>query len=234
MTTTALITGANKGLGFETARVLTGRGWTVLLGARDPALGAAAAARLGASAHVVALDVTSTDSVESAAALVADRFGLVDVLINNAGIGGPWSPPEEMTADEVRSVYDTNVFGPIRVTRTFLPLLRKSSAPRIVNVSSGMGSFGITTDPERLESTLVSIGYPTSKTALNAVTVQYAKALPDMRVNAVDPGYTATDINGHSGTQTVAEGVESIVAMATVGPDGPTGGYYDRHGPIPW
>jgi NAD(P)-dependent dehydrogenase (short-subunit alcohol dehydrogenase family) len=116
----------------------------------------------------------------------------------------------------------------------FLPLLQVSSAPVVVNVSSGMGSLAITTDPGRFESTLISLAYPSSKAALNMLTTQYAKAYPGIKINAVDPGYTATDLNGHEGTQTVEQGAEIIVRMATVAPDGPTGGYFDASGPVPW
>lgn len=138
------------------------------------------------------------------------------------------------SAADVRTVFETNVLGVIRVTQAFVPLLERSAAPVIVNVSSGMGSLGVTSDPERLESTLVSLAYSPSKAALNMLTSQYAKALPNMRVNAVDPGYTATDLNGHRGTQTVEEGTDAIVRMACIGADGPTGTFTDRHGVVPW
>jgi NAD(P)-dependent dehydrogenase (short-subunit alcohol dehydrogenase family) len=237
MNTITVITGANKGLGYETARQLGERGWTVLLGARNQDRGAEAAAKLaaeGVDVHLLQLDVTSEASVQAAATHVDATFGQLDVLVNNAGIGGVRLPPREISADQVRECYETNVFGPVRVTRVFLPLLDRSPSPRIVMVSSGMGSIGVTTDPARLESTIVSISYPSSKAALNMITTQYAKALPRYRVNAVDPGYTATDFNGHSGTQTVSEGAEAIVAMATVASDGPTGTFTDRHSVVPW
>jgi NAD(P)-dependent dehydrogenase (short-subunit alcohol dehydrogenase family) len=141
---------------------------------------------------------------------------------------------EDMTADDVRLVYETNVFGVVRVTQAFVPLLDRSDNAVIVNVSSGMGSIAVTSDPERLESTLVSLAYPSSKTALNMLTSQWAKALPGMRVNCVDPGYTATDFNDHRGTQTVAEGAEQIVRMAEIDQSGPTGTFSDRHGAVPW
>jgi NAD(P)-dependent dehydrogenase (short-subunit alcohol dehydrogenase family) len=127
-----------------------------------------------------------------------------------------------------------NLLGPVRVTRAFVPLLRRSAAPRIVNVSSGMGSFGLVTDTERLESRLVGLVYPSSKSALNMVTVMYAKALPEFRVNAVDPGYTATDLNGHRGTQTVEQGAAPVVRAARIAPDGPTGVFLGVDGPVPW
>ncbi len=235
MTTTALITGATRGLGRETARQLAERGWTVLLGARDEAQGAAVAAAIGGDVRVIPLDVTSDESVAAAAALVSQSIGHLDVLINNAGIvGTAGRSVEETTPQDFIACFGVNVLGPVRVTRAFLPLLRKGTDPRIVMVSSGLGSVRITTDPQRLESSLHSLVYPSSKAALNMITVQYAKALPEIRINAVDPGYTATDLNGHRGTQSVAEGTEAIVAMATAGPDGPTGGYFDRTGPIEW
>jgi NAD(P)-dependent dehydrogenase (short-subunit alcohol dehydrogenase family) len=231
--TTTLITGANKSLGFETARRLTEAGHTVYLGSRDEQRGKEAAGRLGA--RLVQLDVTSDDSVEAAAALVRDEAGHLDVLVNNAGIsGGLGRSPGEVTAADMRAVYETNVFGVVRVTHAFLPLLAASSAPVIVMVSSGMGSLAVTTDPSRFESTLISVSYTSSKAALNMITTQYAKAFPAMRINVVDPGYTGTDFNQHRGTQTVEAGAEIIVAMASIGPGGPTGGYFSAAGPVPW
>jgi NAD(P)-dependent dehydrogenase (short-subunit alcohol dehydrogenase family) len=135
---------------------------------------------------------------------------------------------------DLLTVYDTNVFGLVRVTHAMLPLLELSAAPVIVNVSSGLGSLTVTTDPARFESTLIMLAYPSSKSAVNMLTSQYAKAYPAMRINAVDPGYTATDLNGHRGTQTVEQGAEIIVRMAMLGPDGPTGEFMDRHGVVPW
>lgn len=236
-TTIALVTGANKGLGLTSARRLARSGWTVLLGARDAERGAKAVAELaadGLSAELVTLDVTSDESVAAAADQVGRAHGRLDVLINNAGIIGSRVSPLETGPDEMRACYETNVFGPVRVTRAFLPLLRRSSRPRIVMVSSGMGSLAVTGDPDRLESTIISLTYPSSKSALNMLTTQYAKAMPEFRVNAVDPGYTATDLNGNSGTQTIEEGTDAIVRLATIGPDGPTGGFFDRSGTVPW
>jgi len=226
--TTTLITGANRGLGFEAARRLIADGHEVWLGARDADRGRAAAEEL--EARFVQLDVTDDASVAAA----ADAVGALDVLINNAGIVGDRKPVLETTADDIRRVYDTNVFGVVRVTRAFLPLLEHSDNPVIVNVSSGMGSIGVTSDPERLESTIVSLAYPSSKTALNMLTSQWAKALPGMRVNAVDPGYTATDFNDHRGTQTMQEGTDAIVRMANIDQSGPTGTFTDRHNTVPW
>jgi NAD(P)-dependent dehydrogenase (short-subunit alcohol dehydrogenase family) len=233
MTRTTLITGANKGLGRETARRLLAEGHEVWVAARDGSVGQAAADHLGA--RFVQLDVTDEDSVTAAAALVATaNGGRLDVLINNAGIASGRKPAGEVTAGDVRSVFETNVFGVVRVTHAFLPLLGRSDSPVIVNVSSGMGSIAVTTDPERFESTLIGIAYPASKTAVNMLTTQYAKAYPQIRINAVDPGYTATDLNGHNGTQSVEEGTDAIVAMAKLDPSGPTGTFVDRNGVVAW
>ena len=235
--TVALVTGANKGLGLTTARRLGALGWTILAGARDPERGEKAVAELvasGADARHVLLDVTSDASVAAAATRVAEEVGRVDVLVNNAGIVGPIVDPLDTGPDELLACYDVNLFGPVRVTRAFLPLLRASDAPRVVMVSSGLGSLTITGDADRLESSIVSLPYPSSKSALNMVTTMYAKALPGWKVNAADPGYTATDLNGHSGTQTVEQGTDAIVALATLGPDGPTGGFFDAAGRVPW
>ncbi len=230
--TTTLITGATKGLGLETARQLAAAGHTVYLGARDEQRGQEAAAATGG--QPLLLDVTSDESVQAAAKRVRGEAGHLDVLVNNAGISGGRRPAGEVTADDLRTVYETNVFGMVRVTQAFLPLLEASAAPVIVNVSSGLGSLAVTTDPDRFESTFVSLAYPSSKAALNMLTSQYARAYPAMRVNAVDPGYTATDLNGHRGTQTVAQGAEIIVRMAGMGRGGPTGGYFSAAGPVPW
>ena len=236
--TTVLITGANKGLGLETARQLAARGCAILLGARDPQLGRAAAAGLaadGADVRFVQIDVTSDESVAAAAEWVAGEVGAIDVLINNAGIiGGARVGALETGPSDFLDCFATNLLGPVRVTRAFLPLLGKSSLPRIVMVSSGMGSMAVTTNPARLESSIVSLVYPASKAALNMVTTQYAKALPGWKVNAADPGYTATDLNGNSGHKTVEAGAAIIVDLALVDDDGPTGGFFDDAGPVPW
>jgi NAD(P)-dependent dehydrogenase (short-subunit alcohol dehydrogenase family) len=229
--TTTLITGANKGLGREVARRLLAEGHDVWLAARDPERGRAAAEELGG--RFVRLDVTDDDSVQAAAREVADGGGL-DVLINNAGILGARNDVPDDTATDVRAIFETNVFGIVRVTNAFLPLLERSDDPVIVNVSSGMGSLAVTSDPSRVESTIVALGYPASKSAVNMLTSQYAKALPGMRVNAVDPGYTATDLNGHSGPKPVEQGAEVIVAMAKLDHSGPTGTFVDENGPVPW
>jgi NAD(P)-dependent dehydrogenase (short-subunit alcohol dehydrogenase family) len=230
--TTTLITGANKGLGRETARQLIEHGHTVYLGARDAERGELAAKELGGIA--LQLDVTDDASVAAAARRIRDEVGRLDVLVNNAGITGGPIPAGEMSAAHMLRVYDTNVFGVVRVSTAFLPLLELSDAPVIVNVSSGMGSLAITTDPTRPEYGLVSLAYPSSKSAVNMLTSMYAKAYPGMRINCVDPGYTATDMNHNQGFQTVSEGATAIVAMSLLGPDGPTGTFIDRHGVVPW
>lgn len=235
-TTTALITGANKGLGCEAARRLGELGWRVFLGARDEARGREASERLaagGADVTFVPLDVTSDDSVAAAVQTVRESTDRLDVLINNAGITGELVRPEETLPQHLIPVLSVNVVGPVRVTHAFLPLLRAGHDPRVVMVSSGAGSLTITTDPERKESTYPHLMYPSSKAALNMITTQYAKAIPEIRFNLADPGFTATDLNGHQGTQTVGEGTDAIVELATTSP-GRTGRYRDRDGALPW
>jgi NAD(P)-dependent dehydrogenase (short-subunit alcohol dehydrogenase family) len=230
--TTTLITGANKGLGFETARRLIESGHTVYVGARNTQYGQKAAAELGA--RFVQIDVTDEDSVKAAAEFIREDAGRLDVLVNNAGIGGAAKPVGEVTGSDMQTTYDTNVFGVVRVTHAFLPLLEAGDAPVVVNVSSGLASLAVTSDPDRIESQVNLLDYNSSKTALVMVTSQYAKAYPAIRFNAVDPGYTATDLNGHSGPKTVEEGADIIVRMASIGTDGPTGGFFDADGPIAW
>ena len=236
--TTVLITGANKGLGYETARRLGELGWTILLGARDPERGEEAAATLqkaGADVRFVPLDVTSDESVAAATDLVAEAIGgTLDVLINNAGIIGSRTAPLETGPQDFIACFGVNLLGPVRVTRAMVPLLSEAENPRIVMVSSGLGSLTVTSDPERLESRILSLVYTSSKAALNMVTTQYAKALPGFRINTVDPGYTATDLNDNAGFQTVEEGATVIVDMAQVAKDGPTGSFFSKDGPVPW
>jgi NAD(P)-dependent dehydrogenase (short-subunit alcohol dehydrogenase family) len=234
--TTTLITGANKGLGHETARRLIAAGHTVYVGSRDAERGRRAAERLGA--RTVLIDVTDDASVAAAAAAIEADGGL-DVLVNNAGIeartpDGGVVGADEVTGAMMRHLFDTNVFGVVRVTRAFLPLLRRSAGPVVVNVSSGLASLTGMSAPGTPAYAYPGVAYPASKAALNMVTVQYAKAFPDLRINAVEPGYTATDLNANTGVQTVEEGAEIIVRMAQIGPDGPTGGYFDANGPLPW
>jgi NAD(P)-dependent dehydrogenase (short-subunit alcohol dehydrogenase family) len=233
--TITLITGANKGLGFETARQLVAAGHTVYAAARDADRGRVAADKLGA--RFVQLDVADDASVAAAAEFVRTDSGGLDVLVNNAGILGAGKLGEhigELTGDDLINTFNTNLFGPVRVTNAFLPLLRASASPVVVNVSSGLGSIALCADPSRAESRVVALDYNSSKTALVMVTAQYATAFPGIRFNAVDPGYTATDMNGHAGPQTVEEGAEILVRMATIGPDGPTATFVDRHGPVTW
>jgi NAD(P)-dependent dehydrogenase (short-subunit alcohol dehydrogenase family) len=229
--TTTLITGANKGLGYETARRLLEAGHTVWVAARDETRGRAAADALGA--HFVQLDVTDDASVEAAAKVVAAAGGL-DVLINNAGITGAHKSAEELTGADALEVFSTNVASIVRTMHAFVPILRASSNPTVVNVTSGLGSFHATHDTSRVESTVIAPLYTSSKSAVTMLTVQYAKALPEMRINAADPGYTATDLNGNSGTQTVTEGTDAIVELALRGPDGATGTFIDRSGIAPF
>ncbi|MBE8517424.1 SDR family NAD(P)-dependent oxidoreductase [Amycolatopsis sp. H6(2020)] len=234
--TTTLITGANKGLGFETARQLVAAGHTVYIGARNPERGREAAERLGA--RFVQLDVTDDASVAAAAKAIEADGGL-DVLVNNAGVeprtaDGGFEPAAEVTAGSVRAVFETNVFGQVRMLHAFVPLLQRSSAPVVVNVGSGASLMRELANPDSPAHFYPGIAYPASKAAVNMLTVQYAKAFPGIRINAVDPGFTATDLNHHAGTQTVEEGAEVIVRMAQLGPDGPTGGFFDANGPIPW
>ena len=230
--TITFITGANKGLGRETARRLVELGHTVLLGARDPERGTETAIALGA--RYVPIDVTDDSSVADAAADVAEHEGSIDVLINNAGIHGPAGNPGALTGADALSVLDVNVAGAVRTITAFLPLLRRSPDPVIINVSSGMGSLDHTHDPARPESKVIAPAYTASKAALTMLTTQYAKAFPDIRVNAADPGYTATDLNGHSGPQTVTEGTDAIVALATEAPGAGSGRLVDRHGETTW
>ena len=234
--TTTLITGANKGLGKETARQLVAAGHTVYVGARDEARGRAAAGELGA--RFVHLDVTDDASVAAAYRQIEADGGL-DVLINNAGIeprlaGNAIPTAADETADSMRATFETNVFGLVRVTHAFLPLLQKSAAPVIVNLSSGLASLTDLSNPESYTYFYPGLSYPASKTTINAITIQYAKAFPGVRINAVDPGYTNTDLNGRTGTQTVEEGAAIIVRMAQIGPDGPTGTFVSAHGPVAW
>jgi NAD(P)-dependent dehydrogenase (short-subunit alcohol dehydrogenase family) len=235
--TTTLVTGGNKGLGFETARRLVDAGHTVYVGSRDAERGNKAAAELGARA--VQLDVTEDSSVEAAAAAIAADGGL-DVLINNAGIqremrgAGDVLGAADLTAEQMRETFETNVFGTVRVLHAFLPLLQRSTAPVVVNVSSGLASLSRLSTPGNRGYDYPGVAYPASKAAVNMITVQFAKAFPAMRINAVEPGFTSTDLNNNAGMQTVEQGAEIIVRMAQVNADGPTGGYFTVEGPLPW
>ena len=227
-----LITGGNKGLGFETARRLKQSGYKVYIGCRDEAKGKKASQELGV--ELVIMDVTDTPSVMHSASEIEAREGHLDILINNAGVSGIYKKPEAITAEDMEKVFATNVFGVVRVTNAFIPLLKKSDNPVIVNVSSGLGSFGMVTDPSRNESRINSLTYCSSKAAVSMLTLQYSKGLEGIKVNCVDPGATATDLNGGRGSQTVTEGTDSIIKAATIGRDGPDGIFIGRTQNVPW
>jgi NAD(P)-dependent dehydrogenase (short-subunit alcohol dehydrogenase family) len=235
----ALISGANKGIGYEIARGLGAKKITVLVGARDKARGQAAADKLkaeGADARFVKLDVTDHETIRRAAVWIGEQFGRLDILVNNAGIGEWGGKPSDVDLAKVREIYETNLFGPIALTQAMLPLLRKSKHGRIVNVSSSLGSLTLATQPDSPLASFVVLGYNTSKTALNSMTVQFANELKDtpIKVNVICPGYCATDLNGHSGPRTAAQGAVAAIEYATIGEDGPTGGYFNDEGRVPW
>lgn len=234
--TTTLITGANRGLGKETARRLVEAGHTVYVGARDEPRGRAAADELGA--RFIRLDITDDAAVAAAVERIAAGGGL-DVLVNNAGVeprleGNAIPTAADETPELMKQTFETNVFGTLRVLHAFLPLLLKSEAPVVVNLSSGLASLAGIADPASPTHFYPGISYPASKLVVNAITVQYAKQYPQLRINAVEPGFTRTDLNGNTGTQSVEDGAEIIVQMARVAPDGPTGTYSSVHGPIAW
>jgi NAD(P)-dependent dehydrogenase (short-subunit alcohol dehydrogenase family) len=227
--TVTLVTGANKGLGYETARRLIAVGQTVYMGARDAERGGAAAATLGG--RFVQLDVTDDASVEAALRTIDEREGHLDVLVNNAGV----SSTADVSGPAAQAVFDTNAIGVIRVTQAALPLLEKSENPVVVNVSSALGSFWAVTNPERRQFHFPSIMYGASKAAVSMLTVQYAKTYPDMKFNAVEPGFTATELTPFSGAgQPVEDGAEVIVRMATIGKDGPTGTFQEGDAELGW
>ena len=235
----ALISGANKGIGFEIARGLGAKKIKVLVGARDQARGEAAVEKLkaeGADAQFVQLDVADRTTIQRAGEWIEKEFGRLDILINNAGIGEWGAKPSGVDLAKVREVYETNVFGPMALTQTMLPLLRKSKHGRIVNVSSSLGSLALASQPDSPMSQFLALGYNTSKSALNSMTVQFANELKDtpIKVNAICPGYCATDINGNSGPRTAAQGAVAAIEYATIGDDGPTGGYFNDEGRVPW
>ncbi|MFD7073506.1 SDR family oxidoreductase [Nocardioides sp. NPDC059952] len=239
--TIALVTGANKGIGYEIAAGLGARGWKVGVGARDDGRREAAVEKLranGVDAFGVPLDVTDDAGVAAAAHLIEEVHGGLDVLVNNAGItGGMPQNPTEVSIDQMRAAVETNVFGVVRVINAMLPLLRRSAAPRIVNMSSGVGSLArqtATDDP--LAVGPISGAYSPTKTYLNAVTIQYAKELRDTNIliNLGCPGFVATDLNGFRGVRTPEEGARIAISLATLPDDGPTGGYFEDAGLIPW
>jgi NAD(P)-dependent dehydrogenase (short-subunit alcohol dehydrogenase family) len=237
--TIALVTGANKGIGYEIAAGLGALGWSVGVGARDEARREAAVQKLragGADAFGVPLDVTDDASVAAAARLVEERAGRLDVLVNNAGVtGGMPQTPTTVDLSAVRTAVETNVIGVIRVTNALLPLLRRSASPRIVNMSSTVGSLTKQTAPGA-ETGPISAAYAPSKTFLNALTVQYARELRDTNIliNAACPGYCATDLNAFRGVRTPEQGAAIAIRLASLPDDGPTGAFFDEDGVVPW
>ena len=243
----ALITGANKSIGFETARQLLAQGYYVFLGSRDPQKGQQAVDQLKAEGHTqvepVQLDVTEAASVAAARQAVGQQTAVLDVLVNNAGISGSMAPQTAL-ATEVslfEKVYDTNLLGVVRTTQAFIDLLRQAAAPRIVNVTSSLGSLALNTDPTWYAYDVKLAAYNSSKAALNMYTIVLAYELRDtpFKVNAEDPGYTATDFNHHSGLGTVTEAAARVVKAALLGPDGPTSQFFSEEsapetGIIPW
>ncbi|KQS75421.1 serralysin [Rhizobium sp. Leaf384] len=234
-----LITGANKSIGYETARQLGRLGYRIWLGSRDAGRGTRAVETLlseGIDARPIAIDVTDDDSIRNAVRTVQAADGKLDVLINNAGIPGGYAAPSEQSVREIETVYQTNVFGPIRVTQAFLPLLRASGQANVIMVSSGLGSLTWLSDPAHPYHTVNILGYNSSKTALNAITLSLAKDLEGdgIRVNAADPGYTKTDFNNHSGYRTVEQAADTIVWLAGQDASGPTGGFFFERSHAPW
>ena len=246
----ALVTGANQGIGLQIAKDLVAHGFTVLVGSRDLPRGEAAAREAGPDAHAVQLDVTDQASIAAAATRIRKEFGRLDVLIQNAAVSNTSklpsqsvvahakaTQPSNVSLEEMRAVWDTNVFGVLAVYQAMLPLLRESPHARIVNVSSSVGSLTMNSDPDCPFRSIFSPVYPASKAALNALTVAMAIELaPEgIQVNAVSPGYTRTNLNGYSGTETVEEGAREAVRVALLGPDGPTGKFTRwENEPIPW
>jgi NAD(P)-dependent dehydrogenase (short-subunit alcohol dehydrogenase family) len=240
---TVLITGANKGIGFEVARQLGRSGFIVLLGARDASRGEAAVAKLraeGSDVRPVIADLGRAHETATAlAGKIEKEFGHLDVLINNAGtfdLTGGDSPASTVSIDSMKRTFDTNFFGTVEFTQPFLPLLRAAGSARIINVSSGLGSIGVNSDPASPFYAVKPLGYNASKAALNMFTVNLAWELRDTRikVNSICPGFTATDLNGNTGTQTIEEGAVAIVRFAQQPDDSPTGGYFHKDGNYPW
>jgi NAD(P)-dependent dehydrogenase (short-subunit alcohol dehydrogenase family) len=239
-TRTALVTGANRGIGFEVARQLAHAGCTVWLGARDELRGAQAERTLqadGGMARFLQLDVTSDDSVAAAVTRIEAESDHLDILINNAGIALDGDvPPSQVKLDVIRNTFEVNVFGSVRVTQAFIPLLKRAKAARIVMVSSDMGSHAHQTDPSFAYYNLNPMAYISSKAALNAVTIAFAKELrgTSIKVNSANPGFTATDLNAYRGLLSVEEGAAPIVRLAMLDDDGPTCRFFGPSGAEPW
>lgn len=238
---TALVTGANKGIGLETARQLALEGYYVYLGCRDKTRAEAAKAALHAAgiadADYLLFDVTDSSSLETAARQLERATGQLDVLVNNAGIAGIMpQPASTVSMDNMRRVFDTNFFGVVAATQCFLPLLRKANQPRIVNVSSDLASLTLNHDPSWPFYEAQLAAYNASKTALNAYTVTLAQELKDtaFKVNAVNPGFTATDMNQHQGTLSVEQAARVVVQYALLEEQGPTGYFFSDYGATPW
>jgi NAD(P)-dependent dehydrogenase (short-subunit alcohol dehydrogenase family) len=246
----ALVTGANQGIGLQIAKDLIKEGFTVLLGSRNHANGLAAAAAIGPDARAIQLDVTDQASIAAAAERVRTSFGRLDVLIQNAAISNTRKREGQSVEDyaattrtstvaleEMRAVWETNVFGVLAVYQAMLPMLRATPGARIVNVSSGVGSLTRNADPDFPYRRIFGPVYPASKTALNALTLAMAIELePEaIRVNAVSPGFTRTNLNGYAGTETVEQGAREAVRVALLGQSGPSGGFTGSDGQtIPW
>ncbi|MET3980691.1 NAD(P)-dependent dehydrogenase (short-subunit alcohol dehydrogenase family) [Mucilaginibacter sp. UYP25] len=236
---TVLITGANKGIGLETARQLATAGYHVFLGCRDKQRGDEAVSLLHSEGlndvEFVRIDVISEESVKQAFDSLSKKIDHLDVLINNAGIPGSFPQPATNTATDIfREVFEVNVFGVARVSRIFVPMMQSAPNPRIVNVTSDLGSLGLHTDKTWKHYDVKTAAYGPSKSALNGYTIALAYELKNFRVNAVNPGYTATDFNNNQGYKTVAEGAAPIVQYAMIDKDGPTGGYFSDYGVTPW
>ncbi len=236
----ALITGANKGIGLQVSRELALLNHTVLIGARSKARGAEVETKFtkeGLSAVFVPIDVTDHTTIKAVANLIRDRYGRLDVLINNAGIAiDAGTPPSQISIETLRKTFETNVFGAFAVMQTMLPLLRKSETGRVVNMSSGLGSLTQNSDPNYEFANWKLLAYNASKTTLNAFTVQFAYELKDtsIKINSADPGFTATDLNNHLGTRSVKQAARIVVKLATLPESGPTGGFFDENGQVPW
>lgn len=234
----ALVTGANKGIGFEVARRLAASGCTVLLGARNPVLGEEAAGKLKRDdVRYLAIDLDDSATIALAAQAIDADFGRLDILVNNAGIIGQGEGlPSSCSLDAIERAFRVNFLGSVAVTQAMLPLLRKAPSASIVNVSSGLGSLTKSGDPAGTHAAAEYFGYAASKAALNMLTVQLAWELRDtsIKVNSAAPGYTATDLNHHRGTQTIPEGAAEIIRLALLPDNGPTGIFSSTQGIVPW